>query len=61
MANKFTSRSQTLNMVERIDIRITENQKQKLEEYAVKYNIKVSDIIRESITIWLNLNAEKRG
>jgi hypothetical protein len=61
MANKFTSRSQTLNMVERIEVRITENQKQKLEEYAAKYNIKVSDIIRESITIWLNLNAEKRG
>jgi hypothetical protein len=43
----------------KITIRIRTDQKQKLEEYATQFHLSVSTILREAVTVWLNLNNKK--
>ena len=50
-----TTQSDTLT------IRLNPDQKKKLEQRAILYKSSVSAIIREAITVWLNLNPDTKG
>jgi predicted transcriptional regulator len=58
MPSHYPGRIDTLNKQKMVHVRLDDSQKERLEEYAKRYNSSISDIIREAITIWLNLNAK---
>lgn len=42
-----------------LKFRVNQYQKEMIDEYAEKYNTTVSAIMREALTIWLNMNSKK--
>lgn len=58
MGTRFSGRPKDLNMEQVTTVRLLPNQRKKLEKYAALYQISVSDLIREAVTVWLNSNSE---
>jgi hypothetical protein len=58
MGNRYPNRNNDLNMNTIIGVRVLPSQKEKLDDYAKKHKVKISDIVRESITMWLNMNCK---
>jgi ppGpp synthetase/RelA/SpoT-type nucleotidyltranferase len=58
MGTNFPNKDASNNMTDIIGVRVLRSQRIKLEEQANKNKIKISDIVREAITMWLNTNAK---
>jgi ppGpp synthetase/RelA/SpoT-type nucleotidyltranferase len=57
-ASNYPDRSVDNNMVDIIGVRILHSQRVQLEKYAKLNKINTSIIVREAITMWLNMNAK---
>lgn len=55
MANRKHLKSQEASLT----IRLETGRKEELEQYAKLYNRNTSDLVRESISLWLNLQTPK--
>jgi len=55
---KYKGRPTEDNRTININIRCTAYQREKLDLYAEKLNMSISDIVREALAIWFNLNVE---
>jgi hypothetical protein len=58
MGSNYPERPKTLNKQTPTGVRLDTSQKEKLGEYSRKHGIPVSALIREAVTIWLNLNTQ---
>lgn len=54
MKKGFSPNKKQSIIICRLDVR----QKEKLEEIAGKFNMKISEVVREAITIWINMNSK---
>jgi hypothetical protein len=59
MSSNYPQRNKDLNMETTVGVRVLKSQREKLEEHALKNKMRISDIIREAITMWLNMNSKE--
>jgi len=56
MGSRYPGRPETSNKTAPIGVRLPEYQRNKLQKYAGKYKMSLSDIMREALAIWFNMN-----
>jgi len=59
MGNRYPHRTKELNMTTIIGVRVLQSQKVKLDSYAQVHNLKISEIVREALTMWINMNSKE--
>lgn len=61
MGTRYPGRPQEDNRTRIVGVRLPTWQREKIEEVAKEFNMSISDIMREALSVWFNLNSEKRG
>jgi Arc/MetJ-type ribon-helix-helix transcriptional regulator len=59
MGTRYPGRPSTSNRTKMVSVRLEEYQASKVEEYSDKFKMSTSEIVREAIAIWLNMNGSK--
>lgn len=56
MGSTYPDRPAALNKEKITGVRLDPSQRERLEEYATAFNTSLSALVREAVTIWLNMN-----
>lgn len=60
MGTRYPGRAKELNMTKSINVRISDSQFDRMQKYVARYKMTNSAIIREALTIWFNLNSDRK-